>query len=120
MSLGTHLIVDLYECRRQPYKVIPVLERIAKKLGFRVLDRCDYRFGTLGRNNGETALILLAESHMSVHSWPEKGYVAFDLFSCRPVPADKCAKAVAMIVRAYGCRRHKIRAMERGREKGRR
>ena len=107
------MIVDLHGCRFQPYRVTPVLERVARILGLRVLDRCEHRFGTVKRN-GETAILLLAESHMSLHSWPEKGYAAFDLFSCKELPAAAAAKAVAALVRAFGCKDHELKVVDRG------
>lgn len=114
-AAGTHLIVDLFGCTKQPYKALPLLHELARKCGLQILDDCQYRFGTV-RRNGETALVLLAESHMSIHSWPERKYVAFDLFSCKPMDEKKCARAVAEIVKAFGCTRYKIRPVERGRE----
>jgi S-adenosylmethionine decarboxylase len=36
---------------------------------------------------GMTAMLLLAESHLTLHTWPEHGYLALNLYCCRPRPA---------------------------------
>lgn len=108
------MIVDIQGCAKQPFRAMPLLEGIAKELGLRVLDRCEHRFGTLGRKNGETVLLLLAESHMSLHTWPEKCYAAFDLFSCKKVSPKAAGRAIAKLLKAFGTSKFKLKTVERG------
>ena len=51
-----------------------------------MLDVATHKFNP----HGVTAIVLIAESHLSVHTWPEHGYAALDIFTCSPTmqPAD--------------------------------
>jgi S-adenosylmethionine decarboxylase len=61
---------------------------------------------------GVTALALLSESHISIHTWPECGYAAADIFTCgtRARPDQACQH----LVKALGAGRHEITRIERG------
>lgn len=112
-EVGTHVIVDMYGCRKFPHKILPALERIAGMLGLKVLKTLKHRFGE-DKCVGETAMVLLAESHISVHSWPERGYVSADIYSCRKLSKDVLSQAVAELVWEFGCSRYKIKVVPRG------
>lgn len=81
-SVGTHCILELYGC---PATVLNDAQRIQHALreASRVADstllgEIHHAF----QPHGVTALALLAESHISVHTWPETGYAAVDVFTC--------------------------------------
>jgi len=61
---------------------------------------------------GVTALGLLAESHISIHTWPEHGYAAVDIFTCgnRAMPERACR----YLVKALSAGQHTMKRMERG------
>lgn len=63
---------------------------MAKKLSLNVLKVEGYEFSP----QGYTAFAILSESHMSIHTWPEKDLIAFDLFCCREVKAEDVASAL--------------------------
>ena len=48
-----------------------------------------------GARQGVTGVALLAESHITVHTWPERGYAAFDVFMCGACDADRAASVIA-------------------------
>lgn len=80
--VGTHCILEVYGC---PAEALNDAERIQQALrdAARVaestlLDEVCHQF----QPHGVTALALLAESHISVHTWPETGYAAIDVFTC--------------------------------------
>uniref|UniRef100_A0A6C0D1X1 Adenosylmethionine decarboxylase n=1 Tax=viral metagenome TaxID=1070528 RepID=A0A6C0D1X1_9ZZZZ len=52
---------------------------ICKTHDFSILQECEHTFSPMGC----TFLFLLSESHLSVHTFPEKNYIAFDLYTCR-------------------------------------
>lgn len=56
-----------------------LMESAATAAGATVLQTCIHRFG---EGCGFTGVVLLAESHISVHTWPENDYAAFDIFIC--------------------------------------
>ena len=57
-----------------------VLDTICEKENYSILGRLEHEF----EPEGLTILYLLSESHISIHTFPEKAYIAFDLYTCRP------------------------------------
>jgi S-adenosylmethionine decarboxylase len=78
---GLHLLVDFWECRglRDAEGIEQVLREAAAACGATVLGVMLHSFGGSG---GITGVALLAESHISIHTWPETGYAALDIFMC--------------------------------------
>ncbi|XHR98792.1 hypothetical protein ACFB49_03850 [Sphingomonas sp. DBB INV C78] len=78
---GRHLIADLHGCARldDAAYIERVLRDAAAAAGATVLD---VRLHAFGPGQGVTGVALLAESHISIHSWPENGYAAIDFFLC--------------------------------------
>lgn len=78
---GTHLLIDLIgACRlADPAVVETALRRAVDETGAALLDIELHCFSPQG---GVTAVALLAESHMSIHTWPETGFAAVDVFLC--------------------------------------
>ena len=50
---------------------------------------------SFGSKSGLTGVLLLAESHISVHTWPEREYAAFDVFMCGNCDPDAAAEVIA-------------------------
>jgi S-adenosylmethionine decarboxylase len=80
-GLGQHLLADLYGCSHLADS--DVVERAlragAEAGGATLLHLHVHRFG---EGQGVTGVALLAESHISIHTWPEHGFAAVDLFLC--------------------------------------
>ena len=55
-----------------------------------------HRFGAADEQCGITGVVLLAESHLAIHTWPELGGVTLDVYVCN-YGADNCAKAEALM-----------------------
>ncbi len=89
---GKHCILELYEC--DEYKlndeafVRTTITTAAKVAGATLLNLVTHRF----EPQGVTGLALLAESHISIHTWPENGYAAVDVFTCgnHTMPEKAC------------------------------
>jgi S-adenosylmethionine decarboxylase len=79
-SLGIHLIADFWFGKKieDPKKLKKILIEAAKKAGNIPLEFSSHKFNP----HGLTGVLLLAESHIAFHSWPEFGYLAIDIFSC--------------------------------------
>jgi len=77
---GTHLLVDLWGARDldDPAAIDRTLRACAEASGATVLGGDFHRF----QPNGVSGMLLLAESHISIHTWPERGFAALDLFMC--------------------------------------
>ena len=80
--LGIHLIVEFFGAKQieDPKKLEEILELAAKKAGNFPLKFSFYKFNP----QGLTGVLLLRESHIAFHSWPEKDYIALDIFTCGP------------------------------------
>ena len=82
MQLGDHLIIDLSGCDPElllnPERSRDLFFNAVKNAGLTVVSEGFYRFSP----HGFTCFLLLAESHASLHAWPEYGYLAIDFFTC--------------------------------------
>ena len=80
---GRHGLLDLYGCDadvlRDEGRLKTVLHQAAEAAQATVLYS---RFHTFGGEGGVTGVLLLAESHLSIHTWPEHGFAAIDIFLC--------------------------------------
>ncbi|WP_416666138.1 adenosylmethionine decarboxylase [Egbenema bharatensis] len=80
--VGIHCILELYGCPSSllddPFFVRKSLQEAAKQAKSTLLNEVLHEF----EPQGVTALVLLAESHISIHTWPEQGYAAVDVFTC--------------------------------------
>jgi S-adenosylmethionine decarboxylase len=87
---GIHLIADLSARRGldDPSLVGDVLRAAAAAARVTLLD---LRLHHFGEHQGVTGVALLAESHISIHTWPESGLVAVDIFVCGPDAAPQAA-----------------------------
>ncbi len=79
---GKHLLLELYGCNSEKLNdesfIRDKLNLAAKLAKAKVLNIVSHKFEPFG----VTAIVLLAESHMSIHTWPESGYSAVDIFTC--------------------------------------
>ncbi|OED50860.1 S-adenosylmethionine decarboxylase proenzyme [Rhodobacteraceae bacterium (ex Bugula neritina AB1)] len=79
--MGRHLIAEFCGADNisDPETVREAMVLAAKKTGATVLGSNTHDFG---ESMGVTGVVLLSESHISIHSWPELGYAALDIFVC--------------------------------------
>jgi S-adenosylmethionine decarboxylase len=92
------LLVDLYGCQANlddEKFLCGILEEAAESVKAQILRRITQRFSP----TGVTVILILAETHISIHTWPEHGYAALDIFICgegkSPEPAwDVVKKAL--------------------------
>ncbi len=86
---GAHLIIDLYEAQRldEIDHIEDVLRRCVAASGATLLHIHLHHFEP---NGGVSGVAVLAESHISIHSWPERGYAALDIFMCGDAEPEAC------------------------------
>jgi S-adenosylmethionine decarboxylase len=79
---GRHLVLDLFGCDAarldDPVFLRSLLTRAATEAGAHVLEVSSHHF----EPQGTTMMLLLAESHLAIHTWPEEGFAAMDIFTC--------------------------------------
>lgn len=107
---GVHLIAEFWGGRviESQKEVEKILFEAAKKAKSTPISVSSHKFSP----HGITAFVLLAESHLSIHSWPELQYLAIDVFTC----GDKTmpSKALEYLKEVYQPKRVETKALKRG------
>lgn len=106
MQGGLHLTADLSGCApAHPWMTQAASLRQAcldhvEQAGLQAVGDCFHQFPAQGQGQlgGVTGMVLLAESHLAVHTWPESGHVTLDVFVCN-VGQDNSAAAQALMDR---------------------
>ena len=90
---GTHLILDLWGASRLDdlQHIEQALRRCVAEAGATLLHIHLHHFTP---NGGVSGVAVLAESHMSVHTWPERNYAAFDVFMCGEACPECCQQVL--------------------------
>ncbi|WP_410499223.1 adenosylmethionine decarboxylase [Chitinibacter sp. S2-10] len=87
--IGRHLIADFHGCPADlladPAQIAAVMLSAAQAGQASVLQQHFHHFGA---GQGVTGMLLLKESHISIHTWPEHGFAAIDLFMCGAANAE--------------------------------
>jgi S-adenosylmethionine decarboxylase len=111
-SVGSHILADLYGvdagALRDGVLLESMLCRAAQAAGARVLGS---HFHSFGATDGVTGVVLLAESHISIHTWPESGLAAADIFMCGWADPER---ALAILVAELAPSHRQIRTLARG------
>jgi S-adenosylmethionine decarboxylase len=111
-ALGRHLLVELQECNRETLNDLDLLREAmitaAIDCGAVVLGESFHRFNP----QGVSGVVIIAESHLSIHTWPEYGYAALDIFTCGT--AVQPEKAAAVMVEKLESRSHSLQEIQRG------
>jgi S-adenosylmethionine decarboxylase proenzyme len=110
-ALGRHLVADFHGCTsdlNNPEVVMAALEGACDVAGATIISRTGYHFSPYG----VTSVVVIAESHLAVHTWPEYGYAAVDLFTCGDT-VDTYG-AFEYVKKAFGATRVELKEMPRG------
>ena len=111
-AAGIHCILELYGC---PFELLndenmvrESIEKASRKAMSTLLSIQSHKFDP----QGVTAIALLAESHISMHTWPELGYAAVDIFTCGETAKPQFA--CDMLAEEFKAGHHTMVAMPRG------
>lgn len=81
-SLGYHVMLELFDCDREILNDVNKIEEhmiyAAKKAGATIISSSFHHFSP----QGVSGVVVIAESHLAIHTWPEYGYAAVDVFTC--------------------------------------
>lgn len=81
-TFGQHLLVEYHGCDRRVLDDIDQIERLmrsaAEVAGATVVTSAFHRFAP----QGVSGVVVVEESHLSIHTWPERGYAAVDFYTC--------------------------------------
>jgi S-adenosylmethionine decarboxylase len=91
-NLGRHILAEIYDCDPNILNdrelIEEVLVKAALEAGAEVREVAFHKFSP----QGVSGVVVISESHLAIHTWPELGYAAVDVFTCgdRVDPWDAC------------------------------
>jgi S-adenosylmethionine decarboxylase len=90
-ALGKHVLIELIDCNHELLDDIEYLRKalseVACQIGATVIKDSFYQFTP----QGVSGVVIIAESHLSIHTWPEYDFAAVDVFTCGDVIQPKDA-----------------------------
>ncbi len=111
-TLGRHTLLDFYGCDPQRLEHSRHVRRLVcaavRAGGGQIVKAVFHNFNPYG----VSGVVVITQSHVTIHTWPEHGYVAVDIFSCSP-KLDQAAIRQAL-QKAVGARRTVRRTFRRG------
>ena len=82
VNLGQHVLAEFFECDSNVLNNIDKVEKhmvdAALECGATIVQKCFHMFNPYG----VSGVVIISESHLAIHTWPELGYAAVDLFTC--------------------------------------
>tara|TARA_Y100000294_G_scaffold156460_1_gene157325 strand:+ start:750 stop:1169 length:420 start_codon:yes stop_codon:yes gene_type:complete len=116
-EFGQHLTIDASFCNRKKLTdqslVYDILNNLPKNLGMTkmTLPHVVKWLDSGATIEGMSGFVMIAESHISIHTFPEKEYVFIDVFSCKGFDVDN---AVKLLVNAFGAKKYTKKVINRG------
>mgnify|MGYP001562557163 FL=1 len=112
-ALGTHLLVELKDCSNSKLlndlkKVEETLVLAAKEAKATIIETCFHKFSPFGISG----VVVIAESHLTIHTWPEYGFAAVDIFTCGDTLQPEVA--ASYLIGKFKSRNPSIVEMKRG------
>ncbi|MCR4343197.1 MAG: adenosylmethionine decarboxylase [Candidatus Scalindua sp.] len=111
-AYGRHLLLEMWDCNRyilnDPEKITQIMCTAANDAGATVVKSIYHEFNP----PGITAVAILSESHITVHTWPIEGYVAVDVFTCGTVADPQLA--IKSLLEGFEPKEHTSVEIKRG------
>lgn len=102
-AFGPHLMLDAHGCNEKIDSlefVFNFLNTLPEKIGMtKIIQPYVFPYeGLVPEDRGITGIVVIAESHISLHSFTEKDYLFFDIFSCKPFDVES---VVDLVIQAF-------------------
>ena len=111
-ALGRHLLLELFDCDLDAINNVEAVKgaliEAAKRAQATIIDVVFHEFNPFG----VSGVVVIAESHLSIHTWPEYRYAAVDIFSCGDILQPETA--ASYLVEQFGAERTSVVEMQRG------
>lgn len=111
-ALGVHVLAELYGCAGAALDdealIREAMLEAARRCGATIVNHFFHRFSP----QGVSGVVVIAESHLTIHTWPETGYAAVDLFTCGP--GLRASAGLSHLAEVLGCTRRSERTILRG------
>lgn len=79
---GYHLVIDLFGCNFDQLEnteyIIEMLKKLARALDTKIVAKAFHKF----HPQGFSGALIISESHITIHTWPEDAYIGIDIFTC--------------------------------------
>lgn len=112
IHLGQHVLAEFFECNPNILNNIDKVEKYmidsALECGATIVQKCFHMFSPYG----VSGVVIISESHLAIHTWPELGYAAVDLFTC----GTKCDPKIAyeFLKNKFASKRASFTELKRG------
>ena len=111
-ALGRHLLLELFDCDPEAINSLDIVKasmvEAAKRAQATIVDVVFHEFNPFGISG----VVVIAESHLAIHTWPEYRYAAVDVFSCGETLRPQVA--VDYLVEQFGAARASVVEVQRG------
>ena len=111
-ELGKHLIVELYGCSSSKINDLNHVEKVMVEAALAakatIIEKKFHKFAP----HGISGVLVIAESHFAIHTWPEYGYCAVDIFTCGDLTDNPAA--LEILKAGFKCKYHSAIEMKRG------
>ncbi len=111
-ALGRHFLLELKDCDSELLNDLDALKQLLREAaiecGAEILSDSFHRFSP----QGVSGVVVIAESHLFIHTWPEHGYAAVDIFTCGTRVKPEIATEI--LIRKLGAKSQVIIEMQRG------
>ena len=111
-ALGRHLLLELFDCDAEALNSLDTVKasmvEAAKRAQATIVDVVFHEFNPFGISG----VVVIAESHLAIHTWPEYRYAAVDVFSCGDVLQPQVA--ADYLVEQLGASRASVVELQRG------
>ena len=119
LGFGLHLTLDGYGCSEEKLAnldtIYEFLERCPDMIEMtKIMPPYVFKYhGKVPEDWGVSGFVLIAESHISIHTFPDRAYLSLDIFSCKNFDYNQ---AVAYVTELFGIARHELNLLDRGLE----
>ncbi len=100
MHLGKQVILELYDCNplklSDPQLIEAEMRQAARAMNATIVTSAFHHFSPLG----VSGVVVIQESHLTIHTWPEYGYAAVDIFTCGNIDRSAGTKHLAAALEA--------------------
>lgn len=111
-SIGYQILIDLYDCDYGKMEDLEYIKKTMKELsnvlGTSIRDEAFHKFSPFGISG----VLIIAESHLTIHTWPEYRYAGIDLFTCaKKLNTDK---AIEFLCQSLNVKNYEVKEINRG------
>jgi S-adenosylmethionine decarboxylase len=118
-GFGTHLMMDGYGCDRQQLEDLSLIYNFLSEYPAqidmtKIMPPYVFRYeANTPEDWGISGFVLIAESHISIHTFPEKDYLSLDIFSCKEFDSDR---AIFYVNKLFAVQKSEVKLLNRGLE----